>query len=209
VLVVGFGNSACEQALDLVERGAEAHLSVRSPVNVVPRDAFGVVPILRLALLVRHLPPRMADALAFPVVRLSIGDVRDIGLRRASDGPITQIARHQQVPVLDVGTIDEIRAGRIAVHGAIERFTEDGVVFADGEALAVDAVVLGTGFRAAVDDFLVGWEAVCDSAGTPRTSGDPTGIPGLHFCGMRISSGGMLREISRESRRIAATIAAP
>ena len=43
VLVVGFGNSACEQALDLVEDGAQAHISVRSPVNVVPRDVFGVL----------------------------------------------------------------------------------------------------------------------------------------------------------------------
>jgi cation diffusion facilitator CzcD-associated flavoprotein CzcO len=34
VLVVGFGNSACEQALDLVENGAEVHLAARSPVNV-------------------------------------------------------------------------------------------------------------------------------------------------------------------------------
>ena len=46
VLVVGFGNSACEQALDLVERGAEVHLAVRSAVNVLPRDIFGVVPVL-------------------------------------------------------------------------------------------------------------------------------------------------------------------
>jgi cation diffusion facilitator CzcD-associated flavoprotein CzcO len=48
VIVVGFGNSACEQALDLVERGAEVHLAVRSPVNVLPRDIFGMVPVLPL-----------------------------------------------------------------------------------------------------------------------------------------------------------------
>src|ERR1700722_18478304 len=58
VLVVGFGNSACEQALDLIEHGAAAHLSVRSPVNVVPRDVFGVVPILQLGILMRHVPAK-------------------------------------------------------------------------------------------------------------------------------------------------------
>jgi cation diffusion facilitator CzcD-associated flavoprotein CzcO len=64
VLVVGFGNSACEQALDLVERGAEFHLAVRSPVNVLPRDFFGVVPVLPLGIVMQHLPTRLADALA-------------------------------------------------------------------------------------------------------------------------------------------------
>jgi hypothetical protein len=80
-----------------------------------------------------------------------VGDVRRLALRRRADGPITQITRDQQVPLLDVGTLREIRAGR----------------------LAVAAVVLATGYRAAVDEFLVGWEAVCDADGTPRRSGAP------------------------------------
>ncbi len=53
VLVVGFGNSACEQALDLVQRGAEAHLAVRSPVNVLPRDIFGILPVLPLGIVMQ------------------------------------------------------------------------------------------------------------------------------------------------------------
>jgi indole-3-pyruvate monooxygenase len=166
------------------------------------------VPILRLAILMQRVPPRIADTLARPIVRLSIGDVRAAGLRRKAYGPITQIVRDQQVPVLDVGTMREIRAGRIAVHGAVERFTEDGVVFADGRSLAVAAVVLATGYRAAVDEFLAGSEAVCDPDGTPRRSGGPSGLDGLYFCGMRISGGGMLREIGREARRIADHISA-
>ncbi|MCX6434256.1 MAG: NAD(P)/FAD-dependent oxidoreductase, partial [Actinobacteria bacterium] len=69
VLVVGFGNSACEQALDLSERGAHAHLSVRSPVNVVQRDVLSIVPVLQLGIVMRHLPPRVADTLSWPLVR--------------------------------------------------------------------------------------------------------------------------------------------
>lgn len=71
VLVVGFGNSACEQAIDLVECGARPHLSVRSGVNVVPRDLLGVVPVLQLGVAMRHLPNPVADALAWPLVRLT------------------------------------------------------------------------------------------------------------------------------------------
>ena len=81
VLVVGFGNSACEQAIDLVERGARPHLSVHSPVNVVPRDVLGLVPVLQLGIVLRPLPAAVTDALAWPIVRLAVGDIRDVGLR--------------------------------------------------------------------------------------------------------------------------------
>jgi cation diffusion facilitator CzcD-associated flavoprotein CzcO len=207
VLVVGFGNSACEQALDLVERGAEVHLAVHSAVNVLPRDIFGVVPVLPLGIVMRRLPPRLADALAWPMVRLAVGNVTKLGLQKLPYGPNTQMARDHHVPLLDIGTMAQIRAGHIAVHGGIDHFTEDGVVFTDGSSLSVDAVVLATGYRAAIGDFLVGADAVCDPDGTPSTSGSPTALHGLYFCGMYVSPAGMLREIGIEATRIATHIA--
>jgi indole-3-pyruvate monooxygenase len=207
VLVVGFGNSACEQAIDLVERGSQAHLAVRSPVNVVPRDVFGVVPVLQLGVVMQHLPPKVADALAWPMIRASIGDIRKVGLRKLPYGPNTQIARDRHIPLLDIGTMEHIRAGRIRVHGDIERFTEDGVVFKDGETLALAALVLATGYRPALDEFLVQWREVCDPNGIPLTSGGPTALPGLYFCGQFVSPAGMLRQIRIEAGRIASHIA--
>ena len=66
--------------------------------------------------------------------------------------------------------------------------------------------MLATGYRAAVEDFLVGWEAVCDANGTPKQSGGPTALAGLYFCGMYVSPAGMLREIGIEATRIAAEL---
>lgn len=206
VLVVGFGNSACEQAIDLVEHDAHPHLSVRSPVNVVPRDVFGLVPVLQLGIVMQHLPPAVADSMAWPMIRTTVGDIRKVGLRKLPYGPNTQIARDRHIPLLDIGTMAHIRAGRIGVHGAIERFTPYGVVFADGSTLDVAAVVLGTGYRPGLADFLVGWESVCDEAGVPVVSGGPTATPGLYFCGQFISPAGMLREIGIEAGRIASDI---
>jgi indole-3-pyruvate monooxygenase len=99
-----------------------------------------------------------------------------------------------------------IRQGRITVHPGLDRFTEQGVVFADGSEVALDAVILATGYRAALGDFLVGWEAVCDPTGTPTASGAPTALDGLYFCGMYVSPAGMLREIGLEANRIATQI---
>jgi len=84
---------------------------------------------------------------------------------------------------------------------------EEGVVFTDGETLAIDAVVLATGYRAALDEFLVQWREVCDPHGIPLTSGSPTALPGLYFCGQFVSPAGMLRQIRIEAGRIASHIA--
>jgi indole-3-pyruvate monooxygenase len=207
VLVVGLGNSACEQAIDLVEHGAKPHLSVRSAVNVIPRDAYGLVPVLQIGILLRYLPTGLADALAWPMIRTNIGDIRKLGLRKLPYGPNTQIARDHHPPVLDIGTMKLIREGRIGVHGNIQRFTEDSVVFSGGDSLVVDAVVLATGYRPALEEFLVDWREVCDEQGFPLVSGRPTALPGLYFCGQYVSPAGMLREIGLEARRLATHIA--
>lgn len=202
VLVVGFGNSACEQAIDLVEHGALTHMSVRGGVNIVPREILGV-PILKLGAVMRRLPSSLADALAAPLVRLTIGDIRKVGLQKLPYGPNSQIANHRQIPLLDIGTMDHVRAGRITLHGGIERFTPTGVDFTDGTSLDVAAVILGTGYRPALDEFLPAWRDVCDADGRPLVSGAPTSLPGLFFCGQFVSPAGMLREIGTEARRIA------
>ncbi|MGB0911804.1 MAG: NAD(P)-binding domain-containing protein [Nitrospirales bacterium] len=64
VLIVGFGNSGGEIALDLLERGARPTISVRSLVNIIPRDVLGI-PILAVALMLSKLPPAVADALSW------------------------------------------------------------------------------------------------------------------------------------------------
>ena len=74
VLVVGFGNSACEIAIDLYEQGAVPVMSVRSAVNVIPRDLLGI-PILQFSILLSRLPPRIADIISRPLVNASVGNL--------------------------------------------------------------------------------------------------------------------------------------
>lgn len=206
VLVVGFGNSGGEIAIDLWEQGARPSLAVRGPVNVIPRDLFGI-PILAIGILQSKLPPRWADALNAPLLRAVIGDLERYGLRRAPQGPITQIRRNARVPLIDVGTIRLIKGGQVEVRPGIERFTEKGVLFTDGSQGEFDAVILATGYRPRVNAFLEGASAACDDSGAPRFSGPEAPVPGLYFCGFHVSPTGMLREIAREARGISAAIA--
>lgn len=123
----------------------------------------------------------MADALAWPIVRSTVGDVTKVGLKKLPYGPNTQMARDHHVPLVDIGTLNQIRQGRLAVHRDLDRFTEDGVVFSNGSQVTLDAVVLATGYRASIGDLRVGCEAICDSSGTQTASGAPTALEGLYF----------------------------
>lgn len=206
VLVVGFGNSGGEIAIDLWEHGAHPVLAVRSPVNIIPRDLLGL-PLLAIAIPLSRLPDRLADALTAPVQWLRFGRLARLGLSKPPYGPFRQVWRTGKIPLIDVGTIELIRRGHVAVRAGIERFTRDGVVFTDGCGEQFDAVVLATGFRPAVDEFMGPADRVTDGSGAPLASGRPAALPGLYFCGFRVSPAGMLREIAREAVQIARDIA--
>ncbi|HEX6834334.1 MAG TPA: NAD(P)/FAD-dependent oxidoreductase, partial [Rudaea sp.] len=195
VLVVGIGNSGAEIALDLHEHGARASIAVRGPVNVVPRELFGI-PILAFGIAQNALPARWADTLNRPLMRMVVGDLAPYGLQTPATGPVTQLREAARVPLIDVGTIDAIRRGAIAVRHGISAFTENGVRFTDGSEGSFDAVVLATGYRARVDSFLAA-DGVFDENGTPRHSGAQNAQRGLYFCGFKVSPTGMLRAIAR------------
>ncbi len=206
VLVVGFGNSGGEIAIDLWEHGARPGLAVRGPVNVIPRELLGI-PILAIAIWESKFPPQIADSLNAAILRVAIGDLTRYGLRKLPRGPLTQIQRDSHIPLIDVGTLALIRDGHVSVCPGIERFTRDGVVFTDGQQEKYDAVILATGYRPQVNAFLQDGRLVCDENGTPLSSGHETALPGLYFCGYFVSPTGMLREIAIEARRISEAIA--
>ncbi len=207
VLVVGFGNSGGEIALDLWEYGIRnPAIAVRSPVNVLPRDLFGI-PVVTIGIFQSKLPPRVTDALNAPILRLVMGDLSRYGLRKLPLGPITQILRDGRIPFIDIGSIKLIREGRIDVYPGIQRFTEEGVVFTDGRKRQFDAVILATGYRPCIHDFLKDVPAVHDDDGTPLFSGGEVPIAGLYFCGFYVAPTGILREIALEARRISEIIA--
>lgn len=205
VLVVGFGNSGGEIALDLAQAGVSVALAVRGPVNIVPRDLLGI-PILVWTILMRPLPPWLADVLSAPLTRLSVGSLERLGLRRAATGPLTSIHERGRVPLLDIGTVAMIRAGAISVRPGVRSLDAATVEFEGGRREPYDAIILATGFHPDLRPFLPGAEAALDAAGMPKISGAPSSIPGLYFCGFYISPTGQLREIGREARRIAAHI---
>lgn len=202
VLVVGFGNSGGEIALDLAEAGVDVALAVRGPVQLLPRDLLGL-PIVTWAILYQHLPARLVDLINAPILRLALGSFEKLGLRRAAKGPLQMIKEDGRIPLIDVGTLGKIRDGSIKVRGGIDRLTSGGVVFDDGRSEDFDAIVLATGFRPDLRRLIPDVDGVFDAHGTPRVTGQATDAPGLYFCGQIVAPTGQFREIALEAERLA------
>ncbi len=206
VLVVGFGNSGGEIALDLIEHGARPKISVRGPVNIIPRDVLGL-PILAISIPLAQLPPKLADWLAWPLLKLYYPSYQKLGLQKAPGGPFTQIAHQQHIPLLDIGTVREIRQGRLGVVPEVQSFAGGEVRFVDGRSQTFQAVVLATGYQPVLPSIL---PTGITPSGKPfaTAKGQVTTIlPGLYTCGFYVSPTGMLREIGLEAQQIAALIA--
>lgn len=205
VLVVGFGNSACEIAIDLVGQGAAASMAVRSPVNVIPRDMLGI-PVVELSLLLSRLPPRLADRIAMPLARRLIGDVAQLGLQPMPYGPIEQIVKDGKAPVLDIGVIKLIRQGKIRIYPGVERIEGETVRFANGDTANFDAIVAAIGYqRNAAEIVEVGLERLEDLR-VKVSRQQHFGEDGLYFCGYWVSPTGQIREIAQDAKKIAADI---
>jgi thioredoxin reductase len=207
VLVVGFGNSGGEIALDLAEAGNAVAISVRGPVNIIPRELFGL-PILNWSILLGVLPPPLADRIARPLMKLRMGSLQSLGLQPAEHGALTNIRDRGRIPLIDIGTIAAIRAGRIAIRPDIKALRPGEVEFSDGRREPFDAIVAATGFRPDLRPLLPDAAEALDARGMPKVSGWATTLPGLYFCGFYASPTGAIRSIGREARVIASDIAA-
>jgi cation diffusion facilitator CzcD-associated flavoprotein CzcO len=201
VLVVGFGNSGAEIALDLAEHGVEVTVAVRGAVNVLPRDFLGM-PTQLTAIRFGWLPLAVRDGLGRLVSRLALGDLRRYGLARHPVGPASQIERHGRIPVLDIGTLAAIGRREIRVAPQVAELLPAGARFVDGTVLEVDDVILATGFEPALDGLLA--PDLVPAGGYPPEVAAP--VPGLFYVGFQNVPSGLLREIGREAELVAAVL---
>jgi cation diffusion facilitator CzcD-associated flavoprotein CzcO len=207
VLVVGPGNSGAEIAADLADAGVTVSLAMRTPPNIVLRAVAGI-PGQALILSMSMLPLRVQDALAGGLQRVAVGDLRKYGIPKAPRGIATQQARDDVTPTLDVGLLRALKAGTVTVVAAVERFTTDAVVLADGTELTPDAVVLATGFRRGLEP-LVGDLGVLAPKGRPLVNADAqlAAHPGLFFLGYSNPLTGNLRQLGIDATKIAKAVA--
>src|SRR6185437_2220291 len=165
--------------------------------------------VLAVSIALSRLPARLADVLSAPLIRLTVGDITKLGFRKLPFGPITQVETTSRVPLIDIGTLRLVREGRIEVLGGVHSFGlgDQEVTFDDGSSRHFHAIVLATGYRPGLERFLEMPQRSFEAGAPLRSAIKAPGDAGLYFCGFRVSSTGMLRDIGIEARWIAKDIA--
>lgn len=206
VLVVGIGNSGGEIALDLYEHGARVSICVKGPVNILPRDIFGI-PVLKTVNRLTKMPMAFSDYLRSALFKILCYNLPQYGIIKPSYDPITQTNRFGKLPLIDKGTVAKIKNGDINVYPGISHFSKKEIHFENGDHGRFGAVVLATGYRPRLDAFLKVGPGLLDNQGRPRGKSCIADLPGLYFCGFTVSSGGILNRIGAEARQICQHIA--
>ncbi len=207
VLVVGMGNTGAEIALDLVENKVRTALSVRSPVNIVLRDVLGR-PTQLSSIALSKLPAAWGDALAVVLRNLTVGDLSRYGLQTAPHSPLRQLREDGRTPVIDVGTVQRIKAGDIQIYPGIQTLTPGGVRFAGGEEHPFDVVLLATGYDAALRELFPRTALPLDERGMPPGTVGVGALEGVYFVGFDVRQpGGLLRSIGLQARAVAQDLA--
>lgn len=207
VLVVGMGNTGAEIALDLCEHGVEVAISVRGPVNIVPRD-FLRRPTQLTARQLDRLPDRIADRIGLVLRRMTMGDLGRFGIASPKLAPVAQLRTRGKTPVIDVGTMARIKSGDIGVRPGVRCLDVRKVVFADGSEEAFDEVILATGYRPLIEQLVEDGSDLLDANGYPASVVGSGKHQGLFFTGFdNYQTGGVLGTLMEESEEIVEAIA--
>ena len=208
VLIIGFGNTGAEIALDMSENHVDVSVSVRSPVAMVPRDVNGR-PVQLTAKQLDKLPFGIGDWLGTRIRKMVIGDLSKYGLPMSKVHPAIQLRETGKTPVIDLGTAAHIKEGRIKIVGDIKAFYEEGVIMADGSKETFDSVILATGYKAKVEEFIPGIQKMLDPYKVPKQAIGEGEFDGLFFVGFdNYKLGGILGTIYSDSSLVTQMIQA-
>ncbi len=177
VLVVGAGNSG--------------------PAGIAPQY---------LGILMRPLPLKIVDPLSLLVQRLVVGDLSRYGIAAPATGVATRVL-DGHIPLIDVGFLAELKAGRIEVVPDITRFDGSEVVCGE-RRLQADAVIAATGYSPGLEP-MVGHLGVLDANGHPNYHAPQSShqASGLFFIGYSNPISGNLREIAHDARALGPVLA--
>ncbi len=206
VLVIGMGNTGAEIALDLAEKDIDTLLSVRGPVNIVPRDLHGR-PTQLTAKQLDKLPFGWGDKLGTLIRTIYFGDLKKHGLTLSKTPPAVQLKETGQSPVIDIGTVKKIKEGKIKVIPEIASLTTNGAIDTQGAEHAVDQIILATGYRPRLEELLFSIDDLVDEYGCPKSPIGQGAYLNMYFVGFdNYKLGGLLGTIYTDSVHVAETI---
>jgi len=178
VVVLGFGNSAMDIAVELSRIADEVFLAVRRGFHVIPKYLRGK-PLDQLSNPVsRRLPFAFTRRSFEKLIAQAAGRPEDYGL------PTPDHRLGEAHPTVSSEILSRIGHGDVTVKPNIERLEGDSVRFADGSVEQVDRIIWCTGYKITfpfLDDELV---PTSDNEVKLYKRVVPPDLPGLYFIGL-------------------------
>lgn len=202
VLVVGFGNSGCDLAVDAAQARKDVTIAMRAGQVFQPKTFFGLpraeIPFLSA------LPPEMQNNAASMLIHVVLGSHEHYPGMPAPE----TYDLEKQPPVVNSLLLYWIQHGRIKVVPGLVSIEGKRVSFTDGSEGEFDTILWATGFRTTLpflDRALLDWRD-----GVPlRTAAMtlPTTAESLYFVGLAAPRGAQWPVYCAQSRLVGRLIA--
>jgi Predicted flavoprotein involved in K+ transport len=184
VLVVGFGNSGCDLAVDAAQARLDTTIAIRRGQLFQPKTLFGL-PRAELTF-INQLPPEQQNMAMNMLIMASLGSHSNYpGLPAPETYDLDK-----QPPVVNNLLLYWIQHGRIKVAPGIEDINGKEVTFSDGRKESFDTILWATGFHVSLpflDSELLEWRDEVPLRTAAMTL--PTGLESLYFIGLSAPRG--------------------
>jgi hypothetical protein len=202
VLVVGFGNSGCDLAVDVAQARKDVTIAMRTGQVFQPKTFFGL-PRAEIPFLAA-LPPEMQNTAASTLIHVVLGSHEHYPGMPAPE----TYDLEKQPPVVNSLLLYWIQHGRIKVAPGPVSIEGKRVSFTDGSEAEFDTILWATGFNTTLpflDESLLDWRD-----GVPlRTAAMtlPTTAESLYFVGLAAPRGAQWPVYCAQSRLVSRLIA--
>ncbi len=169
---------------------------------IIKRDPLGI-PVHVWGVALFPFPLKFKDWLVSMIAKFELGDLSPYGIH----APEWRVFKDKRIPMIDVGYIQQLKAGNINVKPDIQHFTATGVQFVDGTQEDYDAVIAGTGYRTGLEKILDIPNVIDEEGNVIAENGENAPHKGLWFVGLLSSPAGVLMAARIQSRNIAKQIA--
>ncbi|MBA2504437.1 MAG: NAD(P)-binding domain-containing protein [Thermoleophilaceae bacterium] len=178
VLVIGFGNSAVDIAVETSRVSRMTYLSVRRGAHVVPKYLRGEPLSKPPEGIAKKLPQRVQLALITRLIKRETGPMENYGL------PTPDHKFGHAHPTVSNELLGRIGHGRIRPRPNVERLEGDHVRFVDGTTQHIDRIVYATGYRITFPFLSEDLLPVRENRVSLFKKVVPPDLPGLYFLGL-------------------------
>ena len=139
VLIVGFGNSAMDIAVEISRVAKNTYLAVRRGFHIIPKHVLGAP--LDQAPIPNFLPFSWKLGIQAFAVKLQVGELTQYGLPKP-DHPYMHAH-----PTISSDIFTSLSHGRVQPKPNLQQLDGGGVIFTDGSRAPVDRIIYCTGYK--------------------------------------------------------------